>query len=258
MSERETWKREIEFVREVEPAIPTDRFRSACREFGIEIDGAELQTLARYVALLLANNERVNLTAVREVESAWMIHVFDSLTVLSVLGELGDGARIADVGSGGGLPGMVLAAVMPRARFTLIEATGKKVAFLRLAAEVLALDNVDVVQARAEAIGQHVGSRGTFDGVVARAVGPLAVVLELTVPLARTGGVVALTKGARAREEIEEAKEAFHRLCVRQDAVVETPTGRIVVVLKDRETPRMYPRRAGEPKRSPLGVARRS
>jgi 16S rRNA (guanine527-N7)-methyltransferase len=176
-----------------------------------------------------------------------------------VLGELGAGARDIDVGSGGGLPGIPLAIVMPGVQFVLLEPTGKKAAFLRHAAGQLALANVEVLRDRAESIAAA-GSAGAgvhrngYDAVVARAVGRLRTLAELTVPLAKVGGLVVLVKGRQADEELAEAKAALHALCVSHAGTIDTPTGRIVVLEKRRPTPARYPRSAAEIKKNPLGA----
>ena len=159
------------------------------------------------------------------------------------------------MGSGGGLPGLSLAIVMPKASFTLLEATGKKAAFLREAARALGLSNVRVVQGRAESVGQdHREHREAYDAAVSRAVGRVAMLAELTVPFVRPGGVTLLIKGQKADEEVAEAKRAFEMLLCTHAGTVDTPTGRVVVLAKHSRTPRDYPRRDGEPKRLPLGT----
>lgn len=226
-------------------------FLERCAEFGVAFDEGDVGTLGRFLALLASANKVVNLTAVREPGEAWERHIFDALTLLPLL----DGARtVADVGSGGGVPGLPLAIVLPEVRFTLVEATAKKAQFLLFAAEKLGLGNVRVEPRRAEELGQDAAHRGAYDAVVARAVGRLAVVSELCVPLAREeGGRVLLVKGSKADEELAEGRQALHKLHAVHAGTVETPTGRVVVLEKSRPTPRIYPRRPGEPKRTPLG-----
>jgi 16S rRNA (guanine527-N7)-methyltransferase len=169
--------------------------------------------------MLLKANEALNLTAITDPQEAWTRHILDSLTLLPLLAELPEGAKVIDVGSGGGLPGLPLAIVMPHLSFTLLEATGKKIEFLRAAAAGLGLSNVSVIQDRAEQMGQDRGERNAtgregghreaYDAVTARAVGRLAVLAELTVPLAKAeGGLVLLIKGQKADEELTEAAEA--------------------------------------------------
>ncbi len=237
---------------------PPAAFHEACEAFGIGLDAGELDRLGLFLGMLLAANERVNLTAIRDPDEAWVRHIFDALTLLSVLGELeasNEGAmRIADVGSGGGLPALPLAITMPGARFTLIESTAKKAAFLSAAVAALGLGHVEVVCERAEVVGQdHRVHREAYDAVIARAVGKVNLIAELCVPLAKVGGAVVLVKGERAEEELAEGKAALHLLHTAPAGVVTTPTGRLVVLHKLRKTPRLYPRRVGEPKRRPLG-----
>lgn len=241
-------------------------FEEEAGALGVEFESGDVERLGRYLALLLTVNERMNLTAVRDVEEAWRRHILDSLTLLPLLAELPEGSRIADIGSGGGLPGLVLATVLPRQRFTLVEATGKKAEFLREASRVLGLQNVEVVNARAETAGHDRGTRVSeagrvrregglreaFDVVVARAVGRLSTLAELVVPFVKVGGRALLIKGAKAEDELEEARGALRQLKVVCAGVVATPTGRIVVLEKQTATPRDFPRRSGEPKRSPL------
>jgi 16S rRNA (guanine527-N7)-methyltransferase len=243
-----------------QPLQPPRDFIEQAASLGIEFDADDLARLARYLELLLDANTRFNLTAITDPAEAWRRHILDSLTLLPLIEsarearEGGEPMRVIDVGSGGGLPGMALACVMPDVRFTLLEATGKKAKFLQEAAHALGLSNVDVVIDRAETVGQdHRVHRARYDVVLSRAVGPLPVLLELTVPLAKVGGTVLAIKGERAAQEAADAKAALHLL---HAAVVElrpTPTGTVIVIDKPRATPRLYPRAPGEPKRRPLG-----
>ena len=244
---------------------PTPEFLESAAALGVEFEPGELDRIATFLALLLETNTRTNLTAIKDLADAWTRHILDSLTLLPMLADLPDGARVIDIGSGGGLPAIPLAIVSPHLRFTLLEATGKKCDFLRHAIAELGLANADVLQCRAEAAGQDRGdrqpdgsrinaTRETFDAATARAVGPLAVIAELAIPLVKPGGLAILVKGQRADEELEEAKKALHMLGAAHAGTVDTPTGRVVVLEKLRVTPRTYPRRDGEPKRAPLGM----
>lgn len=231
--------------------IPTD-LTSRLAAISVELEPGEAHRLDAYLAHLLETNAKFNLTAVRDEAEAWERHILDSLTLIAPLASL-EACNVADVGSGGGLPGIPLAICLPEVRFTLIEATGKKAAFLRECIQRHGLANVEVVQERAETAGQdHRRFRERFDVVMARAVGPLRVLAELTVPLAKVGGFVFAVKGERAEGELAEARAALHALHAAHARTIATPTGRIVVLEKLRKTPRMYPRAPGEPKRRPL------
>ncbi|HYE61038.1 MAG TPA: 16S rRNA (guanine(527)-N(7))-methyltransferase RsmG [Phycisphaerales bacterium] len=245
------------------PAPP--EFIDAAAQLGIEFDEGDVDRLGRFLAMLLeANASALNLTAITEPAAAWEKHILDSLTLLPLLAELPEGARVLDVGSGGGLPGVPLAIVMPHLRFTLLEATGKKVEYLRAVGSALSLANMDVVQGRAETVahdrgeksgtGRTGGFREAFDAVTARAVGRVAVLAELTAPFAKVGGMVFLIKGQKAEEELAEGEGALHELKVVHAATVDTPTGRVVVLEKRSATPKLYPRADGEPARRPLGI----
>jgi 16S rRNA (guanine527-N7)-methyltransferase len=221
---------------------------------------AQRATLEQYRDLLLAANQRLNLTAVRDRAGVEQRHIIESLALVGLLEQLGllqAGCTIIDVGSGGGLPGIPLAIVAPAARVTLLEATGKKAAFLREATATLQLATVRVVTARAEEAGQDTAHREQYDLALARAVAPLDTLAELTLPLVRLGGGVAAVKGARVGEEIEAARAAVAR-CGGRVAGVKTrilPSGETlltVILTKAAATPPELPRRPGIPARRPL------
>lgn len=245
----------------IEIPPPTDEFLNACSDFGIELELGDTDRFADFLRILYTANETTNLTAIRDPAEGWLRHIFDALTLLPAISEAipaGDRLRIGDVGSGGGVPAIVVALAMPEADVTLLEATGRKCEFLRTAADDLGLTNVTVVNDRSERVGAFPDGalRDAFDVVTARALGRIAVAGELCVPLARERGLVLLVKGQAADEELEEAKQALHELHTNHAGTIDTPTGRIVVLEKARRTPKKYPRRDGEPKRAPIGVKR--
>ena len=233
------------------PPIPA-AVAEAIAAMGIELDAGDAERMRAYLGALPAANERFNLTAVTDPAEAWVRHVQDSLTLVPFLASA-DAKRVIDVGSGGGLPGLPLAIAMPDARFTLLEATGKKAAFLEETIAALGLRNARVVNERAEVAGQdHHEHRAHYDAVVARAVARLNTLAELTVPFAREGGAVLLIKGQQAEAEVAEAKQSLYRLHAQVVDLHRTATGTVVVIEKPRATPRSYPRAPGEPKRKPL------
>jgi 16S rRNA (guanine527-N7)-methyltransferase len=216
--------------RGAEPLSPPADFSSSLVDIGVSLDSARVGQLARYFAALLSMNEEMNLTAIKEPAQVWEKHGLDAL---SLVPQLPATARsLLDVGSGGGVPGVVLAIARPDLQVTLLEATQKKAAFLTALAVELCLDNVRVVAERAEtAVRTRTQS---FDVVTARAVARLEKLLPLTAPFAKLGGLLLLVKGARADEELEEAKHNLKRLDLRHERTVLTPTGRIVVLQKSK------------------------
>ncbi|MCH8270306.1 MAG: 16S rRNA (guanine(527)-N(7))-methyltransferase RsmG [Planctomycetes bacterium] len=233
--------------------LPPASFIESVAELGVAFEPGDTERLGLFLAYLLWANERINLTAIRDPAQAWTRHILDALTLLGPLSQLPPGAAVIDIGSGGGLPGIPLAITLPRVRFTLLEATGKKARFLEQVAARLQLPNVEIVNDRAEQAGAEGSAlRGRFDAAVARAVGHTRVVAELALPLTRVGGLTLLVKGPRAAEELVEAKRALHALHAAHVGTITTPTGRIVVLEKLRATPACYPRRTGEPGRAPL------
>lgn len=273
------------------PAVPMPpEVAALLAEQHIELEPGDSEKLGRYLAMLLLANQSINLTAVTDPAEGWRRHLADALMLIplvasfeptefidaeadpdaamAALRRTGDPAapptpaaipamRVVDVGTGGGLPGIPLAIALPDVRFTLIEATGKKVQFLRLVRKRLGLMNVDVVQARAEAAGQdRKNHRETYDIAIARAVGSLAVLVELAGPLVKPGGVMLAVKGEKAQQEVTEAEEAIAKIGLSFDQIVPTATSRVVVLPKVARTPKTYPRRDGEPSRVPIGITR--
>lgn len=235
---------------------PDAEFVDACAAAGIVLEPEDLDRLRQYLILLYKANERMNLTGIRNPALGWLRHIFDSLTLLPWLvakeDELGT-CSVIDIGTGGGCPGLPLACVRPTISMTLLDSTRKKTVFLEETVAALGLTNVRVVTDRAEAAGHDSFHRGQYDIVVCRAVGRLPILLEYAVPLAKEHGLVLSIKGAQAQAEIEESKLAIHALHSEIVEVVQTPTGRVIVIEKKRKTPAKYPRGVGEPSKSPLG-----
>jgi 16S rRNA (guanine527-N7)-methyltransferase len=169
------------------------------RTLGVPFEPAAQEKLLAYIALIEKWNRVYNLTAIREPERMLSHHVLDSLAALPHV----DGPAIADVGSGGGFPGIPLALARPDWRVALIESNHKKTAFLRQAAIELALGNVDIREERAEAVMP----RGAFDTVIARAFSDLTELAAAAAPLLRPAGKLIAMKGVYPYEEIAALRE---------------------------------------------------
>lgn len=195
--------------------------------------------------------------SVVSAERAREVHVADSLSALE-FEELRAAGRIADLGSGAGLPGLVLAAALPGARVDLIESVSRKCDFLRAAMGRLGLDNAGVVCERSETWGRAEG-REAYEAVTARAVGRLATLAELASPLLLDGGVLLAWKGRRVPDEEEELSRAAARLAI--EAVEVRPVRpypgsrdrHIHLLRKNGPTPNDLPRRPGMAAKRPFG-----
>jgi 16S rRNA (guanine527-N7)-methyltransferase len=214
------------------PLAPPEGFDARLDAIGASVSPAALAQLGDYLGRLLAMNEQMNLTAIKDAEGAWERHVLDALTLLPLLAEVPAGGRLVDIGSGGGIPGLVLAIARPDLRVTLVEATQKKAAFLSAVSEAMGLSNVTVRAERAEQLGRA-DLRGAFDVVTARAVARLNVLVPLVLPFARPGGLALLIKGQRAEEELAEAASVIARQHARHEQTIDTPTGRVVKLRRE-------------------------
>lgn len=218
---------------------------------GATLSPRQHELLGQYLDLLLAANQRMNLTRITDRESAELHHVGDALTLLRYLppGSL----KVADVGSGGGVPGMPLAIARPDAQILLIESTRKKAAFLTDASQKLGLQNLRVCDQRAEDAGRSPKLRESFDVVVARAVATLDWLAEWCLPLVKNGGRMLAMKGERAAAELPVAGHAI-RLMGGGSPDVHPADLRgahhhvIVEIRKIRRSPAAYPRPATQAK----------
>jgi 16S rRNA (guanine527-N7)-methyltransferase len=182
-------------VNDFEEAAWTARLDAGANQLGVDLDQSQLTTLWRYAHMLRERNEHVNLTSIVSPEGILTLHMLDSLTVLS---HLGDARRIIDVGTGGGFPGIPLAVACPQRQFTLIDGTQKKIRFVAEGIAALEIRNAEALAARAES---YAGEKN-FDVVLLRAVGTLADVLHNAGPLAGPRGRVLAMKGKLPEEEL--------------------------------------------------------
>jgi 16S rRNA (guanine527-N7)-methyltransferase len=242
-----------------------ETLRAGAAALGLRLDDAQIAAFARYSECLIAANRRVNLTSIVAPRAVEVRHFLDSLTcVTPLLSRWGapeglPSLRCVDVGSGAGLPGLALKLALPRLRLSLVEATGKKAAFLVDLVDALALEGVEVHAERAETLAQRPDQRETYDVALARALAPLAPLLELTLPFLRLGGVlVAPRRGDddAGRTAAAEASRLLGGGPLQTVPVAVEPLrdGRVLAVVdKLKPTPAAYPRRPGQPARRPLG-----
>jgi 16S rRNA (guanine527-N7)-methyltransferase len=229
---------------------------------GLQLTAEQLTAFQQYYAELVTWNQQFNLTAITEYEQVQVRHFLDSLSCLQapeVCQSLSQASsQVLDVGSGAGFPAIPLHIVCPTARVTLVEATGKKVAFLEHIIQVLNLPNITAVKGRAEDLAREDGHREQYDLVLARAVAELSVLAEYMLPFCRVGGWMVAQKGESGSAEAWASESAISLLGgelrrVQNLEVAGLPEERtLIVVQKLAPTLAKYPRRPGIPKKRPL------
>ena len=243
-----------------------NKLAEGARRLDIPLSEDQLSAFQTYYETLIAWNRRVNLTRITDYDEVQTKHFLDSLSCLPIIKRAGDttagdrilGLQIIDVGSGAGFPGLALKIAMPALRLTLLDATGKKTEFLRFLIEQLELSDVTVINARAEEAGQDHRHREQYDVALARALAGMPTLAELTLPLARVGGMVIAQKGEDPADEVDAAHTAIVTLGgqVGEITPVVVPglegARHLVVLKKVSPSPSKYPRRPGMPTKRPL------
>ena len=226
----------------------------ALQSLGISLKCEARGLLDGYVTLLMEASSQFNLTAITGLDGVERRLVASSLEILKHMPS--ETATLLDVGTGGGIPGMILAIARPDLDVTLLDATLKKVTFLKETAAALGLANVTAVHGRAEELAHDPTYRERYAVVTARAVARLATLVELVAPLTAVGGLVILPKGATAHEEIDEARAAVGSVGGKNPRAARSEIDDTLFVLIDKTDPTLerFPRRAGMPNKRPIGV----
>jgi 16S rRNA (guanine527-N7)-methyltransferase len=219
------------------------------------LDEAQRATITRVLELL--ETERASVSSVTDPQRAWRVHVADSLTGLE-FEQLGAVRRIADIGSGAGFPGLVLAVALPDARVDLIESVGRKCDFIQRAIDAAGIANARVVNSRSEDLAGGEG-REAYAAVTARAVGRLSTLAELASPLLEGGGVLVAWKGKRDADEEAQLESAAAALAMRPEEIrhvgpfAGSDHRHLHLIRKVGSTPDDLPRRPGMAKKRPRG-----
>lgn len=231
---------------------------NGAQKFNLTLTDAQLAAFERYSQELISWNQRANLTGIIEPGEIAIKHFLDSLSLYPLLAELPPTLSLIDVGTGAGFPGVPLKLVRPALRLTLLEATGKKTAFLHHLIQSLNLTEVAVLTARAEEAARQPDQRERYDVATARAVAALPVLAEYTLPFVKRGGVAIVQKGQHPADELKAAANALGILGGRVSQVLPiTVPGldaerHLVLIQKIKPTPPQYPRRPGLPAKKPI------
>ena len=218
----------------------------------IELNEKTVERFKKYASLLKEWNEKMNLTAITDEPEIVEKHFYDCL--LPTDHDLLDDKLICDLGTGAGFPGMVWAIAYPKCVVTLVDATGKKCMFLNEVIKELNLTNAFVVNSR----GEDLNMREHFDIVTARAVAPLNILLEVTVPLVKEKGLMIAMKGAKGKEELADAKKAIQKLYLKVIEINEQSLPNDegirynIILKKEKKTEKRYPRSWAEIQKKPL------
>ena len=220
-------------------------------QLGLELSGEAKNTLCAFGEAVIKQNEVMNLTAITEPDQVARLHLLDSLSVLASK-DL-SGKKLIDVGCGAGFPGVPLKIACPSLQLTLLDSLGKRMTWLEQELQTLGVQ-ANCVTARAEEAVSR--CREQYDIATSRAVARLNILLELTAPFVRVGGYVLAMKGAAAREELEESRNAIRQLGLKLEEVhdfpVEGTNHSVIVLRKVSPTPPRYPRRYAKIKQQPL------
>ncbi len=232
-------------------------FAEGLQQLGIDLHNEQLlAAFASYRQELLDWNTRINLTAITDPQDVLLKHFLDSLSLLKAY--TNSRARLLDIGSGAGFPGLPLKIVRPQWHVTLLEATGKKTLFLRHMVETLQLQDVEIIHGRAEELAHKSEYRATFDIVTARAVSALPTLLEYCAPYCRVGGVIVLPKKGNITEELQQAKHTATLVGTKfkADLPIDLPglaDGRRLLVWEQHNScPSRYPRSGAAIAKKPL------
>ena len=225
--------------------------------FNVHLTGRQVIALTTYERELIEWNQKFNLTAIRDVKGIRTKHFLDSFSCV-LAWKANPPANLIDIGTGAGFPGIPLKIIYPNTKVTLVESVGKKAMFCQHIVSLLGLEGVEVVNARAEDLGQMREHREKYDWGLARAVANMCVLAEYLLPLVQVGGTMLAQKGEMGPAEVHTAEKAIKLLGgeVRQLVPVTLPgvveERHLVLVDKVATTPPGYPRKPGIPTKKPL------
>jgi 16S rRNA (guanine527-N7)-methyltransferase len=237
--------------------ISMQKLIDGAEKLGIALNQNQIEQFDIYYKELIDWNNRINLTAITDLEDVQVKHFLDSLTVINAIDKKED-MRFIDVGTGGGFPGIPLKIVLPGIKMVLLESTAKKVSFLKHIVEKTGMEGVDVITGRAEEVARKPDFREKFDVALSRAVAELNVLVELTLPFCAVGGCVIAQKKGDIQLELEQAAKAIDVLGGSLSSVDKVELEGLdderylVVIDKISATPEKYPRRPGMPEKRPL------
>lgn len=231
-----------------------DIFKKGISTLNINIEENKIEKFGLFSDILLEWNEKMNLTAVTDPEGISVKHFLDSIAPLDVL-DIKKDAKVIDVGTGAGFPGVPIKIVREDLDFTFMDSLNKRITFLTEVSKKLDFEKAEFVHARAEEAGQNKIFRGKYDYAVSRAVASLKILCEYCIPFLKVGGIFAAFKQYDVDEEINDARSMIGTLGGKIADVkeVQIPQSdivrKIVIIEKVKDTPSQFPRRANKIKK---------
>jgi 16S rRNA (guanine527-N7)-methyltransferase len=235
----------------------TEQFIDMLGAKGISLSPQQIQQYETYYSTLVEWNEKMNLTAITDKPEVYLKHFYDSITAAFYF-DFTKPLHICDVGAGAGFPSLPIKIAFPELHITIVDSLNKRIGFLEHLSNQLGLKNVRFIHDRAELFGQNKEHREKYDVVTARAVARLSVLSELCLPLVKVGGTFVAMKGASANEELEAGKKAIAVLGGKLEESYsftlpqEDSERNILIIKKEKGTPKKYPRKPGTPNKSPI------
>lgn len=240
----------------------TDDFQKKCDVFGINLSKEQTEKFMDYYELLIEWNSFMNLTAITDFNEVVLKHFVDSLAIFQVpvfqKRLEGSDISVIDVGTGAGFPGIPLKIVFPDIKVTLLDSLNKRIKFLNEVIEKLNLENIESVHSRAEDLAVKQNYREQYDFCVSRAVANLSVLAELCIPFVKKEGYFISYKSEKIKEEVSVGKKAIGILGGKTQSILEYQlpdsdmNRSLLLIRKEKNTPKKYPRRAGTPAKEPL------
>ncbi|NRD77415.1 16S rRNA (guanine(527)-N(7))-methyltransferase RsmG [Bacillus sp. BRMEA1] len=234
-----------------------EQFALTLKEKGIELTDQQLEQFDTYYKTLVEWNEKMNLTAITEKSDVYLKHFYDSISAAFYF-DFTAPLTLCDVGAGAGFPSIPLKIVFPQLQVTIVDSLNKRISFLNHLATVLKIENVQFIHDRAETFGVNPIFREKFDLVTARAVARMSVLSEFCLPLAKVGGHFVALKALHAEDELKTAQKAISTLGGKMEKVftftlpLEESERNIIIIKKEKQTPKKFPRKPGTPGKMPI------
>lgn len=234
-----------------------EEFKNMLEEKGISLSPQQIEQYEIYYHTLVEWNEKMNLTGITEKSEVYLKHFYDSISAAFYF-DFHEPLHICDVGAGAGFPSIPIKIAFPHLHVTIVDSLNKRIQFLEHLAEQLKLENVHFIHDRAETFGQNPLYREKYDVVTARAVARMSVLSELCIPLVKIGGSFVAMKAAHAKEELDAGKKAITTLGGKMEGVFsftlpfEESERNILIIKKEKATPKKYPRKPGTPNKTPI------